>query len=104
MQILAVEERCRWDGNGLMAAGEHRPTVAGSLGDEEGLALAQELEHGQVVDVARVTVGKLESGRRDWLTARCRVDAVIRRQMLGHFPTVTQILASSQNGIFPTAF
>ena len=34
---------------------------------------------------------------RYWLPARCRVAAVSRRQMLTHFPTVTQILASSQS-------
>ena len=64
MQILAVEERCRRYGNGLMAAGEHRPTVAGSLGDIEGLAFLEKLQHRQIVDVAGVTVGKLKARGR----------------------------------------
>ena len=60
---VGLAEQCgTGDGDGLVAAGEHGPAVAGSLGDVERVALAEPPEDGQVVDVAGVAVGKLESG------------------------------------------
>ena len=62
LDVLAVEEGGRWYGNGLVAAGEHSPTVAGPFGDVEWFSFLEKLQHGQIVDVAGVAVGKLESG------------------------------------------
>lgn len=50
------------DGYRLVACGEHRPTVACALGDEERFAGAEHGEYGEVVDGATRAVGKTETG------------------------------------------
>ena len=47
---LFGQQRGGGDGNGLVTGGEHRPAVGAAFGDEERVARAQAVEHGQVVD------------------------------------------------------
>ena len=64
LEQLAVglaEECGRGYGYCLVPRGEHRPTVACALGDEEWFALAEHSQYRQVIDAAFCALGKSES-------------------------------------------
>ena len=69
MEVVAGEEGGGGDGDGFVAGGEECPAVGGAFGDVEGLVGFEEVEDGEVVDVALRPLRKPKSR----LAAGCEV-------------------------------
>ena len=63
LHVVALQQRGRGDGDGLVTSRDHRPAVGAALRDPELVARLQEVQHGQVVDSALRPAGEAEAGR-----------------------------------------
>lgn len=60
LDVTGLEERGRWNGDGLTTSAHHCPTVGAAFGDEEGFIGLEPAKDGQVVDVTLRAPRKLE--------------------------------------------
>lgn len=61
LYVFGLQERCRGNGDGLVARREHSPAVGTSLRDEERFVGLQERDDLQIVDGASGAIGKAKA-------------------------------------------